>query len=57
MARRRRWSGTETRVSETEGLGGGFLGNGSAFGVYSGIDLYRAGEIASDGAKTRAASN
>jgi PAP2 superfamily len=29
-------------LTETEGPGGGFLDNGSAFGVYSRLDLYRA---------------
>jgi hypothetical protein len=28
----------------TEGSGGGFLDNGSAFGVYSRLDLYKAAE-------------
>jgi hypothetical protein len=30
-------------LTETEGPGGGFLDNGSAFGLYSRLDLYRAG--------------
>jgi hypothetical protein len=29
-------------LTETEGPGGGFLDDGSAFGVYSRIDLYTA---------------
>ena len=33
-------------LTATEGPGGGFLDNGSAFGVYSRIDLYRAAEKA-----------
>jgi PAP2 superfamily len=33
-------------LTKTEGPGGGFLDNGSAFGVYSRLDLYRAGEEA-----------
>jgi membrane-associated phospholipid phosphatase len=33
-------------LTETEGPGGGFLDNGSPFGVYSRLDLYRAGEKA-----------
>jgi PAP2 superfamily len=33
-------------LTATEGPGGGFLDNGSAFGVYSRLDLYRAGEAA-----------
>jgi hypothetical protein len=33
-------------LTSTEGPGGGFLDNGSAFGVYSRIDLYRAAEKA-----------
>jgi PAP2 superfamily len=33
-------------LTETEGPGGGFLDNGSAFGVYSRLDLYRAAEEA-----------
>jgi hypothetical protein len=33
-------------LTETEGPGGGFLDNGSAFGLYSRLDLYRAGEEA-----------
>jgi hypothetical protein len=33
-------------LTETEGPGGGFLDNGSPFGVYSRIDLYRAAEKA-----------
>ena len=32
----------DTILTETEGPGGGFLDNGSAFGVYSRIDLYAA---------------
>jgi hypothetical protein len=36
-------------LAETEGPGGGFLDNGSAFGIYSRIDLYRAAERASGG--------
>jgi len=37
-------------LTETEGPGGGFLDNGSAFGVYSRIDLYKAVEKVSAGA-------
>jgi hypothetical protein len=33
-------------LTKTEGPGGGFLDNGSPFGVYSRLDLYRAGEEA-----------
>jgi hypothetical protein len=33
-------------LTSTEGPGGGFLDNGSAFGVYSRLDLYRAAEEA-----------
>jgi hypothetical protein len=33
-------------LTKTEGPGGGFLDDGSAFGVYSRLDLYRAGEEA-----------
>jgi hypothetical protein len=33
-------------LTATEGPGGGFLDNGSAFGVYSRLDLYRAAEEA-----------
>ena len=33
-------------LTATEGPGGGFLDNGSAFGVYSRLDLYRASEKA-----------
>ena len=33
-------------LTATEGPGGGFLDNGSAFGVYSRLDLYRAAEQA-----------
>ena len=33
-------------LTATEGPGGGFLDNGSAFGVYPRIDLYRAAEKA-----------
>lgn len=33
-------------LTATEGPGGGFLDNGSAFGVYSRLDLYRASEAA-----------
>jgi hypothetical protein len=33
-------------LTATEGPGGGFLDNGSAFGVYSRLDLYRASEQA-----------
>jgi peptidoglycan/xylan/chitin deacetylase (PgdA/CDA1 family) len=39
----------------TEGPGGGFLDNGSAFGVYSRLDLYRAAEKAIAMAPSRAA--
>jgi hypothetical protein len=34
-------------LTQTEGPGGGFLDNGSAFGVYSRLDLYKAAEKAS----------
>jgi len=33
-------------LTETEAPGGGFLDNGSAFGVYSRLDLYKAGQAA-----------
>jgi hypothetical protein len=33
-------------LTATEGPGGGFLDNGSAFGVYSRLDLYRAAQWA-----------
>jgi hypothetical protein len=33
-------------LTATEGPGGGFLDNGSAFGVYSRLDLYRAAKAA-----------
>ncbi len=33
-------------LTETEGPGGGFLDNGRAFGLYSRLDLYKAGERA-----------
>ena len=33
-------------LTETEGPGGGFLDDGSAFGLYSRLDLYRASEKA-----------
>jgi hypothetical protein len=33
-------------LTKTEGPGGGFIDNGSAFGVYSRLDLYRAVEEA-----------
>ena len=33
-------------LTETEGPGGGFLDNGSSFGVYSRLDLYKAGLLA-----------
>ncbi len=33
-------------LTETEGPGGGFLDNGSSFGVYSRLDLYKAGLVA-----------
>jgi membrane-associated phospholipid phosphatase len=33
-------------LTETEGPGGGFLDNGSSFGVYSRIDLYAAAKVA-----------
>jgi hypothetical protein len=35
-------------LTETEGPGGGFLDNGSSFGVYSRLDLYKAGLKAED---------
>jgi len=37
-------------LTETEGPGGGFLDNGSPFGVYSRIDLYKAAEVVNGGA-------
>jgi membrane-associated phospholipid phosphatase len=41
-------------LTATEGPGGGFLDNGSAFGLYSRLDLYRAAEKASAmGSKTQ----
>jgi len=33
-------------LTETEGPGGGFLDNGSGFGVYSRLDLFKASEEA-----------
>ncbi len=33
-------------LTATEGPGGGFLDNGSAFGIYSRLDLYKAGKTA-----------
>jgi membrane-associated phospholipid phosphatase len=36
-------------LTETEGPGGGFLDDGSAFGVYSRLDLYKAAEIVEHG--------
>jgi hypothetical protein len=33
-------------LTQTEGAGGGFLDNGSAFGLYSRLDLFRAGRKA-----------
>jgi hypothetical protein len=42
-------------LTETEGPGGGFLDNGSAFGVYSRLDLYRAAERAIADVKPAAA--
>jgi hypothetical protein len=41
-------------LTVTEGPGGGFLDNGSAFGVYSRLDLYRAAEKAMAVAPVRA---
>jgi hypothetical protein len=41
-------------LTATEGPGGGFLDNGSAFGVYSRLDLYRAAEKAIATAPARA---
>jgi hypothetical protein len=38
----------DTILTETEGPGGGFLDNGSAFGVYSRIDLYTASRRAAE---------
>jgi hypothetical protein len=35
-----------SKTTLTEGPGGGFLDNGSAFGVYSRLDLYKAAEQA-----------
>lgn len=37
-------------LTETEGPGGGFLDNGSAFGIYSRLDLYAAGKRAAQAA-------
>ena len=34
-------------LTATEGPGGGFLDNGSAFGVYSRLDLFKAAALAS----------
>lgn len=39
-------------LTATQGPGGGFLDDGSAFGVYSRLDLYRAAKVAQE-AKTR----
>jgi hypothetical protein len=41
-------------LTVTEGPGGGFLDNGSGFGVYSRLDLYRAAEKAMTVAPARA---
>jgi hypothetical protein len=38
-------------LTETEGPGGGFLDNGSSFGVYSRIDLYAASRLAAKSPK------
>ncbi|SNB74289.1 PAP2 superfamily protein [Arboricoccus pini] len=43
-------------LTETEGQGGGFLDNGSAFGVYSRLNLYAAGAEASSLAASKAAT-
>jgi hypothetical protein len=40
-------------LTVTEGPGGGFLDSGSAFGVYSRLDLYRAAEKANATAPAR----
>ena len=42
-------------LTATEGPGGGFLDNGSAFGVYSRLDLYRAAQKASAAAHHKSA--
>ena len=44
-AKRRYFSVEEANriLTETEGPGGGFLDDGSAFGVYSRLNLYAAG--------------
>ena len=42
-------------LTETEGPGGGFLDNGSDFGVYSRLDLYAAGGRAAELAAAKAA--
>ena len=44
-------------LSATEGPGGGFLDNGSAFGVYSRLDLFRAAEKAISMAPTASDQN
>lgn len=42
-------------LTETEGPGGGFLDNGSEFGVYSRLDLYTAAGMAAELAATKTA--
>jgi hypothetical protein len=43
----------DTILTETEGPGGGFLDDGSAFGVYSRLDLFAAGKKAIARARSR----
>lgn len=43
-------------LTETEGPGGGFLDNGSAFGIYSRINLYAAAGVAAHRVSTRSYS-
>jgi hypothetical protein len=40
-------------LTETEGPGGGFLDDGSAFGVYSRLNLYEAGRRAAALSRTK----
>jgi hypothetical protein len=44
-------------LTETEGPGGGFMDNGSAFGVYSRIDLYAASRRAATSSKVKGTTN
>jgi hypothetical protein len=48
-------------LTETEGPGGGFLDDGSAFGIYSRLNLYaaagRAAELAADPASAASRKN